>query len=272
MSFVILNNKPSVATAPISRVRKPYRKRLTQDQSQRIRRVVQTAFLLLNIYIGAVFVLFVRQFEQYDPQPSIQRPAGIEGWLPIAGLMNLKAALLTGEFPVIHPAAMVLIATFLGLSLLFRKAFCGWLCPVGTLSEWLWKTGRMTFKGNLRLWRWIDIPLRSLKYILLGLFAMGGDHDACAGHRKLPTLPLWSDRRREDAELLPVPERNRRRFHWRRSSAVHLHPEFLVPLSVPIRRTDGSGVSVESVVDQTRPGQVHRLREMREGLSIASAG
>ena len=169
MSFVILNNKPSVAV-PVSRRKKVYRKRLTQDQSQRIRRVVQTVFLLLNMYVGVVFVLFVRQFERYDPQPAIQRPAGIEGWLPIAGLMNLKAALLTGEFPLIHPAATVLIATFLGVSLLFRNAFCGWLCPVGTLSELLWKTGRKTFKGNVRLWHWIDIPLRSLKYILLGLF------------------------------------------------------------------------------------------------------
>jgi polyferredoxin len=170
VSFVILDNKPAVATASGVRVKKPYLKRLTQDRSQRIRRIVQTAFLLLNVYIGTVFVLFVRQFEQYDPHPSIPRSPGIEGWLPIAGLMNLKAALITGEIPIIHPAAMVLIATFLCLSLLLRNAFCGWLCPVGTISEWLWKTGRSTFKGNLRLWRWLDIPLRSLKYILLGLF------------------------------------------------------------------------------------------------------
>ena len=74
MSFVILNKpKPLAAPASVSPLKKLYRKRLTQDQSQRIRHVVQSAFLVLNIYIGAVFVFFVRQFEQYDPQPSIQR-------------------------------------------------------------------------------------------------------------------------------------------------------------------------------------------------------
>jgi polyferredoxin len=135
-----------------------------------IRRTVQVCFLLVNIQLGAQFYLFVRQFETYQSELIFARPPGIEGWLPIAGLMNLKAALVTGGIPVIHPAAMILIATFLGISVLFRKAFCGWLCPVGTISEWLWKTGRSTFKHNPKLPRWLDIPLRSLKYVLLGLF------------------------------------------------------------------------------------------------------
>jgi polyferredoxin len=52
----------------------------------------------------------------------------------------------------------------------FRKAFCSWLCPIGTLSEWLWQGGQELFRRNFRLPRWADIPLRSLKYILLFLF------------------------------------------------------------------------------------------------------
>ena len=42
---------------------------------------------------------------------------------------------------------------------------------MGTVSEWLWKAGRSIFRRNFSLPRWLDIPLRSLKYILLGLFA-----------------------------------------------------------------------------------------------------
>jgi polyferredoxin len=131
---------------------------------------VQVCFLLLNIWIGTQFYLFVRQYETFDEVVRWSRPPGIEGWLPIAGLMNLKAALITREIPLIHPAAMFLLATFLITSLLLRKAFCGWLCPVGTISEWLWKAGRETFGRNFVFPRWLDIPLRSLKYILLGLF------------------------------------------------------------------------------------------------------
>jgi polyferredoxin len=41
---------------------------------------------------------------------------------------------------------------------------------VGTVSEWLWRLGRHTFGRNFRLPRWVDIPLRGLKYLLLGLF------------------------------------------------------------------------------------------------------
>jgi polyferredoxin len=84
--------------------------------------------------------------------------------------MNSKYFLLTGRVPAIHPAAMVLFLAFLLMSLLLKKAFCAWLCPVGTLSETLWKLGRRVFGRNLRLPRWADIPLRGLKYLLLGFF------------------------------------------------------------------------------------------------------
>lgn len=151
-------------------VAKPFiRRDYKADGSRRLRLAIQVAFLALNVWIGVQFYWFVRHFEGTGIGP-ISRPAGVEGWLPIAGLMNTKYWLLTGEIPRVHPAAMFLILTFFATSLLFRKAFCSWLCPVGTISEWLWKLGRDTFKRNFFLPRWLDIGLRSLKYILLGLF------------------------------------------------------------------------------------------------------
>ncbi len=149
---------------------KPYiRRDYKADRSQRLRQAMQAGFLALNVWIGFQFYWFVRHFEGTGMGP-VSRPPGVEGWLPIAGLMNTKYWLLTGEIPKVHPAAMFLLLAFFAMSLLLRKAFCSWLCPVGTLSEWLWKAGRDTFKRNFMLPRWLDIGLRSLKYILLGLF------------------------------------------------------------------------------------------------------
>jgi len=84
--------------------------------------------------------------------------------------MNLKYAAVTGNVPEIHAAGLFLLVAFLAISLLLRKAFCSWLCPIGTLSEWLWQGGEALFGRSWRLPRWIDIPLRGAKYILLGLF------------------------------------------------------------------------------------------------------
>ena len=136
-----------------------------------IRRGVQMAFLLLNLWIGVRFYLWVRFYETAGATVYVPRPPGVEGWLPVAALMNLKYLLLTASVPEVHPAGLFLLLAFLAMSLVFRKAFCSWLCPIGTISEWLWQGGREMFGRNLALPRWADLPLRSLKYLLLALFA-----------------------------------------------------------------------------------------------------
>ena len=146
-------------------------RRAAKDRSQILRRAVQAAFFGLNVWIAVEFILFVRYYESGGQTVWAPRPPGVEGWLPIASLMNLKVWLATGQVPPLHPAGMFLLIAFLAISWLLRKSFCGWLCPVGTLSEMLWRLGNQTFGRNIRLPRWLDIPLRSLKYILLGLFA-----------------------------------------------------------------------------------------------------
>jgi len=145
--------------------------RRERDGSQLLRLSFQIAFVLLNVWIGARFYLFVRYFETGGQTLRVPRPPGVEGWLPIAGLMNLKYTLLTGDIPAVHPAALVLLVAFLAMSFVARKAFCAWLCPVGTLSEWLWQGGEALFGRTFAPPRWLDVALRSLKYVLLGLFA-----------------------------------------------------------------------------------------------------
>lgn len=150
--------------------RKKLGKRAPRDRSQRLRRSFQLTFLLLNLWIGLQFYLFVRYYETGGRSFRVSRPAGVEGWLPIASLMNLKALLFTGVLPRIHPAGTLLLIAFLASSWIFRRSFCSWLCPVGTVSEYLWRLGRKLLKRNFRIPRAVDIPLRGLKYLLLGFF------------------------------------------------------------------------------------------------------
>ena len=85
--------------------------------------------------------------------------------------MNLKYFVVTGLVPEVHAAGMFLLIAFLGITFLARKAFCSWLCPVGTISEWLWQGGRELVRPQrLRHPRWLDIPLRGLKYLVMGFF------------------------------------------------------------------------------------------------------
>jgi polyferredoxin len=154
---------------------KPARKKLlrrdNRDHSQRLRVAVQLLFAALNLWIGLQLYLWVRWAESGGQAFEVSRPAGVEGWLPIEGLMQLKYFLVSGQVPHVHAAGFFLFTSFLMISFVFRKSFCSWICPVGTVSEYLWKLGHSIFGRTFQLPRWADITLRSLKYLVLGFFA-----------------------------------------------------------------------------------------------------
>jgi polyferredoxin len=151
-------------------VKKPYTRRYG-DRSQQIRLAVQVGFAAIALWVGIQFYMWVRFYETLGASVRVERPAGVEAWLPIAALMNTKDLLLTGTVPELHPAGMFMLIAFVGISFLYRKAFCSWICPIGTLSEWLWQLGEALLGRTFTLPQWLDIPLRGLKYILFGLFA-----------------------------------------------------------------------------------------------------
>lgn len=141
-----------------------------QEDAQFQRTTIQAAFALLCIWIGVEFHLFVRWGMSGGTEPYVERPPGVEGFLPISALISLKHWILTGTLNTIHPASVFILLAVIGVSLALRKAFCSWLCPIGTLSESLWMLGKQIFKRNIALPRWLDYPLRSLKYLLLFYF------------------------------------------------------------------------------------------------------
>jgi len=98
------------------------------------------------------------------------RPPGASGFLPIASLMSLSLLLQTGEVHPIHPAGLFIFLAILLMSWVGGKSFCSWVCPFGFLSESLESVHRKLFKRVFSLPRWLDYPLRSLKFLLLGFF------------------------------------------------------------------------------------------------------
>jgi len=152
--------------APPEKWRNPYRR------LPLVRWLVQGAFVAFLTLVGYEFWCFHEQAISGEPMTAL-RPPAVEGFLPISALVGLKRLLATGQWDDVHPAGLAILLGAVAMSLVARKAFCSWLCPVGTLSralEWvggktLWRRGR-----QLTVPRWLDLPLLSLKYLLLAFF------------------------------------------------------------------------------------------------------
>lgn len=141
-----------------------------QNDSQFLRLHVQIAFAALVLWIGAEFIAFVHWLESGGSSPAVTRPPGVEGFLPLSALISLKHWWLTGSLNMIHPSAVFIFLAIVATGVLLKKSFCGWLCPVGFVSELHWKLGRFLLGGNVRVPKFLDWPLRLIKYLLLYFF------------------------------------------------------------------------------------------------------
>jgi polyferredoxin len=120
------------------------------------------------------FYLFIRDLQLNTASADFQRPPGVDGFLPISSLMSFYLFLKTGVVHSAHPAGVFIFLSIILMSFAFGKSFCSWLCPVGFISELVGDFGErimkkiFRMKKKLTLPKWIDYPLRSLKYLMLG--------------------------------------------------------------------------------------------------------
>jgi polyferredoxin len=144
-------------------------KQLSQLNIQWYRKIVQYLFLATVVLIGIKFSMFVNQLAG-GMSPTLTRPPGIEAFLPISSLISLKYLLVTGIFNHVHPSGLIIFSMALVTGLLLKRGFCSWICPFGHLTEYLNRLHQLIFRKKVNLPRWLDYPLRSLKYLLLGFF------------------------------------------------------------------------------------------------------
>lgn len=92
----------------------------------------------------------------------------LDAYCPMGGLEILPTFIATGRI-VRHSDFndIVLLGVLIIITFVFGSAFCGYLCPFGTLQEWLFKLRRLFVKANLNLKGKLATGLSYIRYFVL---------------------------------------------------------------------------------------------------------
>jgi polyferredoxin len=126
---------------------------------------VQWFFFLLIAFIAVNHTL-----AESGAGISFLSSASLHAVCPFGGVETLYTLVTSGLLvKKIHDASLVLAAIVLILSVLFGPVFCGWVCPLGTIQEWVGKLGKKLFKRRYNHFvpARLDHILRYLRYGIL---------------------------------------------------------------------------------------------------------
>ncbi|MCP3326338.1 ferredoxin [Aeromonas hydrophila] len=134
--------------------------------SQWLRARTRQLLLLCWGLVTLQYGLHVWQLGQ-GMSPWLVRPDVVDGFLPIAGGLGLRAWLGQGLVDPHHPAATVTVLVLSLSALLLGRAFCAWFCPLGLVGEWLHGLRSRWLAGEWTPPRWLDVVLRGQKFLVL---------------------------------------------------------------------------------------------------------
>jgi polyferredoxin len=128
------------------------------------------------IVLFTIVFILIRSFTDKSYIPDF------EAYCPYGGLLAFSSFMVNNTLACSMTSAQIAMGAVLILGIIiFSKLFCSFICPVGTVSEWLGKAGekaglRFTVTGSA------DILLRGIKYALLFLtfyFTIGSSELFC---------------------------------------------------------------------------------------------
>lgn len=102
---------------------------------------------------------------------SFLSSASLHALCPFGGVVSIYQYATTGTFvQKIHDSSFILMILVFLLAFLFGPVFCGWVCPLGSLQEWIGKLGRRLFKHRYN--RFVPSKIdRFLRYLRYGVLA-----------------------------------------------------------------------------------------------------
>jgi len=127
-----------------------------------MRRILQVGFLALTLV--AVFVV----------------RGNAERWCPFGGIEALYTYLAEGNMPCsLGVSNFYILGAVLLMTLILRRAFCGYACPIGTVSDWVRRLGARLGLREVRVsagWdRWLSLGKYAGLAVLLWLTYRAGE-------------------------------------------------------------------------------------------------
>lgn len=122
----------------------------------------------LRYILLALFLVFI-SVETYLHQVLGGKEApSIHALCPYGALESLNSLVFGGGFiQKIYSGTFIILIVSIVIALVFRRSFCGLICPFGALQEFFGLIGKKIFKKQFTIPTKVDKPLRYLKYIVL---------------------------------------------------------------------------------------------------------
>lgn len=113
------------------------------------------------LFLGGVVALLIRGMAGATPNTC-------EYYCPFGGLVALYPLMRFRAYTcALTEFNVALLISVVLLALVSKKSFCGWVCPLGTVQEWVGRLGGKALRRRYRPPGAVDRNLMSLRYVVL---------------------------------------------------------------------------------------------------------
>lgn len=139
----------------------------------------------------ALILIFVTVLGLLHQQHQVKFPS-VDALCPFGGLESLYSLIFTGKFlSRVFSSSLILLGITVVLALVSGRSFCGWICPLGTIQEFLNKLRNILIKQKNHISYKKDRRFRYLKYVVLIVFTFGAWYGGSLLIRPFEPWVVW---------------------------------------------------------------------------------